>query len=345
MRFFWNKDDPATAERQYRAGYNDAITNADYASVTGDDERLDGYAIGLVVFGIQMYAGAFAVADVDPPLPALSPDYMASIARRLITSGNAVDAITVGGNGLALLPASTWDVTGRPDPASWRYILDLPGPSRDDTIRTAAGGVIHCRVGQGRWPWIGQSPLRNASLTARMLTRLELRLGDEARARVGHLVEHDAGVSQATLDSVGDNLKIANGGSMLVAKGGGGDPQRNGAPGWGKVRIGADFPAGNIELRRDVGRDALAALGINPQLLTGDGSAIRESYRQLLRIAIAPMGRMVAAELTAKLDREITIGFDSIFAADVAAAARAFKSYVDSGLPTSEAKELAGIGL
>ena len=345
MRFFWNKDDPATAERQYRAGYTDAIINADYASVTGDDERLDGYAIGLVVFGIQMYAGAFAVADIDPPLPALSPDYMASIARRLITSGNAVDAITVGGNGLALLPASTWDVTGRPDPASWRYILDLPGPSRDDTIRTAAGGVIHCRVGQGRWPWIGQSPLRNASLTARMLTRLELRLGDEARARVGHLIEHDAGVSQATLDSVGDNLKIANGGSMLVAKGGGGDPQRNGAPGWGKVRIGADFPAGNIELRRDVGRDALAALGINPQLITGDGSAIRESYRQLLRIAIAPMGRMVAAELTAKLDREITIGFDSIYAADVAAAARAFKSYVDSGLPIAESKELAGIGL
>ena len=46
MRFFWNKDDPATAERQYRAGYTDAIINADYAAVT-DDERLDGYAIGL----------------------------------------------------------------------------------------------------------------------------------------------------------------------------------------------------------------------------------------------------------------------------------------------------------
>ena len=105
------------------------------------------------------------------------------------------------------------------------------------------------------------------------------------------------------------------------------------------------MPATNIELRRDVGRDALAALGVNPQLVNGDGSGIREAYRQLLRIAIAPLGKIVAAELTAKLDREITISFDPIFAADVAAAARAFKSYVESGLPTTEAKELAGIGI
>lgn len=346
MRWPWqHRAEPAQTERQYRHNYTDAILDGDYAVVTADDERIDPSAVGMVVFGIAMYTGAFAVADVSPALPALSPDYLARVARRLLTSGDSLDAITVNRDGLALLPASTWDVYGPPDPARWRYILDLPGPSRDETVRTSADGVIHCRIGQSKYSWQGRSPLTNAGLTARMLARLETRLGDESRARAGYLLEYDPGVSKATLDKIEADVKSARGGTALAEKGGGGDPMRGHSPGWGKVRIGAEFPATNIELRRDVGRDALAALGVNPQLIAGDGSAIRESYRQLLRIAIAPMGRIVAAELTAKLDREITIGFDEIFAADVAAAARAFKSYVESGLPTAEAKELAGIGI
>ena len=342
---FRHRAEAAPVARQTRQNYTETILDGDYGVVTADDSRIDPSAIGLVVFGIAMYTGAFAVADVTPSLPALSPDYMARVARRLLTSGEALDAITVSMGGLALLSASTWDIYGPPDPGRWRYILDLPGPSRDETVRTTADGVVHCRIGQGRYPWQGRSPLKNAGLTSRMLTRLETRLGDESRARAGYLLEYDQGVSQATIDQVAADVKIAAGGTALAEKGGGGDMQRGHVPGWSKLRIGADIPAGNVELRRDVGHDALASLGINPQLVTGDGSAIRESYRQLLRIAIAPMGKLVAAELSAKLEREVTISFDPIFAADVAAAARAFKSYVESGLPTAEAKELAGIGI
>ena len=152
-----------------------------------------------------MHVGVFAVAIVSPALPALSPDYMAGIARRLLTSGNALDAIRVGRDGLALLPASTWDVTGPPDPARWRYILDLPGPSRDETIQASADGVIHCRVGQSCYPWMGCSPLLNAGLTSRMLTRLETRLGDKARA--GYLLQYDVGVSDATVQKTEADVK------------------------------------------------------------------------------------------------------------------------------------------
>ena len=77
-------------------------------------------------------------------------------------------------------------------------------------------------------------------------------------------------------------------------------------------------------------------------LITGDGAAIRESFRQLMRIALAPLAAIVAAELTAKLDRQVTIGFDAIHAADVAAAARATGSYVQSGVDLERALELAG---
>ena len=344
MRFPWTKTETPPEGRQLRS-YTDEILDAEYGQVTGDDTNLDATATGMVAFGIAMYTGAFATADVTPDLPALSPDYMARVARRLLTGGNAVDAIRVNRDGLALLPASTWDVTGPPDPARWRYIVDLPGPSRDETIRTSADGVIHVRIGQGKYPWDGRSPLRNAGLTARMLKRLELRLGDETGSRAGYLLQYDTGLAAGAVQAIEADVKAARGGTVVTAKGGGVDGVRSGNHGWGLQRVGATVPAGNIELRRDVGMDALAALGINPRLVIGDGSAVREAYRQLLRIAIAPLGKIVAAELTAKLDREVAINFDPIFAADAAAAARAFKAYVESGLPTNEAKELAGIGI
>ena len=344
MRFPWTKTDAEPEGRQLRS-YTDTILDSDLAQATGDDASLDAAATGMVAFGVAMYVGAFAVADVTPALPALSPDYMARVARRLLTSGNAVDAILVNRDGLALLPASTWDITGPPDPARWRYVVDLPGPSRDDTIRTSADGVIHVRIGQGKYPWDGRSPLRNAGLTARMLQRLELRLGDETGSRAGYLLQYDTGLAAGAVQAIEADVKAARGGTVVTAKGGGVDGVRSGNHGWGLQRVGSTVPESNVMLRRDVGMDALAALGINPRLIIGDGSAVREAYRQLLRIAIAPMGRIVAAELTAKLDREVTVNFDPIFAADVAAAARAFKSYVESGLPAAEAKELAGIGI
>ena len=204
---------PRKAAPQVRQDFTELVLNSDYGQVTGDDSRLDANAVGMVAFGVAMYCGAFAVAEITPAMPALDPDHMASIARRLITNGNAVDAITVGGDGLALLPASTWDIYGPPDPARWRYIVDVPGPSRDQTIRTSRDGVVHCRIGQGKYPWIGRSPLLNAGLTARMLARLELRLGDESRARPGYILEYDPGVSKATIDDVAANVKTANGGN------------------------------------------------------------------------------------------------------------------------------------
>ena len=101
----WKREpDPSELEKQYRRGYTDGQLADDYATATGTADNLDANAVGMVAFGIAMYTGAFAVAEITPAMPALDPDHMASIARRLLTGGDALDAITVNADGLALLP-------------------------------------------------------------------------------------------------------------------------------------------------------------------------------------------------------------------------------------------------
>lgn len=342
MKLPWTKSD---TERQYRATYTDQVLDADWASATsGGSHKAD--QMGRVAYGIRLFEAAFALAEVRPAIPALTPEVMAGIAQRLLIRGNALFAIDVDLDGLRLLPVHTWDIGGLASPATWRYALDLAGPSRDETRRVTGDGVIHCRIGASTAsPWLGISPLAAAGLTSRMLTNLETRLGDETTTRAGYLVPHPDGVAQSTITNLRARLAKMVGGNGLIEAGAGGDqPMRGGARPWQPVRLGADVPQYNVELRRDVAEDALASLGINPRLLIGDGSAIRESFRQF-SATVHGMAALVSAELAAKLDRPgLEITFAKLGAIDVAARARAAGTYAGiEGIESERALTLAGV--
>ena len=74
---------------------------------------------------------------------------------------------------VALIPAGTWDVRGGWAPASWRYRLDLFGPSGNITRLLPADAVLHWRwnVDPVR-PWHGQPALALASATAGTAVRV-----------------------------------------------------------------------------------------------------------------------------------------------------------------------------
>ena len=56
---------------------------------------------------------------------------LSMIGRALIRQGEIVFAIEVrDGRVMLAIPASSWDVTGDVDPASWSYSLTLGGPSQ-----------------------------------------------------------------------------------------------------------------------------------------------------------------------------------------------------------------------
>ena len=118
-------------------------------------------------------------------------------------------------------------------------------------------------------------------------------------------------------------IKDAKGGLALVptmmAGGWKGDRASEPRKDWGMVRIGASPPESLRALRSDVGQAVASACGIPPDLIAAgtDAAGQRESYRRWLWSTIVPVGRMVAEELSAKLDAPIALTFDRLGAGDL----------------------------
>ena len=67
----------------------------------------------------------------------------------------------------------------------------------------------------------------------------------------------------------------------------------------------------------------------------------REAYRQLLHGRIAPLGRLVEAELNAKLEYQVTLNLERSRVADVTSKARAYASLVNAGMDATEAAQIS----
>ena len=90
---------------------------------------------------------------------------------------------------------------------------------------------------------------------------------------------------------------------------------------WKPQRIGADPPAALVTQEERASMEVYAACGVPPALFAvGEGTAQRESYRRFLHGTVAPLARIVAAELSSKLDGDVVLNFDSLFAADLSGA-------------------------
>ena len=90
--------------------------------------------------------------------------------------------------------------------------------------------------------------------------------------------------------------------------------------------------------------EVYAACGLSGALFTeGDGTAKRETYRQALHSVIAPLGRMVEHELSAKLETPVSLSWAELRAGDIAGRARAFQSMVGGGMDVAKAATLAGL--
>ena len=136
--FGWLRGNTQPAE-EHRS-YTDAVIDQ-LVAAAGGGGNAKSTETAAVEFAVGMIARCFAIAEVRPGLPALKPGLMAQIARSILTSGDFLAAIEVDRQGMiGLRPAASWDVLGGPNPESWRYRLDLAGPSR-----TEPGGCLGTR--------------------------------------------------------------------------------------------------------------------------------------------------------------------------------------------------------
>ena len=335
------------ANTEVRSGYTDALVTLAAANAAGAASTSQAAESTAVEFAVGKLAMCFATAELTPAI--LGPEALARLARCLLLSGNAVYAIDVDREGaLRLLPAASWDISGGPLPESWRYQLDLSGPSRVESRRLPAEAVVHVRIGADEaTPWRGVSPLLAAGISTQLLARLESAFRDESGARSGFLLPIPDGLADDVVDGLKADLAAMKGnvGIVETTSSGAGQGRAN-APinDWTPKRFGATFPQHNVELRRDVAANVCSALQIPPVLYAGgDGGQMREGYRQLLVASVQPLARIILEELSAKLERPIEVNFRRLAAADIAARARAFGSLVTAGLEPPEAKVRSGL--
>lgn len=341
----------ARAEQaENRAAYTDALIASVLASAQGN-LTAQAERTAAVEFATGLIERCFAVSNVTPESlfrVTLTPLALSRMARQLILTGNSISAIDTSSGGLLLLPVANYDIAGGYRESSWRYRLELAGPSRLATRRLPSRAVVHVRMGSSvQEPWRGCSPLLNAGLTASMLGRLERRMAQEVNARVGHLLAIPDGTSEEQVTALRRDLAALEGNIALTETTSSGHGQgMRAAPqiDWQLRRFGAQVPESNIALRTDASMDVISALGIPPSLFRGtDGVSAREAYRLLLVSTLQPIADLIADELSRKLETTVTLGFKRLHAADIQARARAFGGMVAAGIDNETALELSGL--
>ena len=333
-----------------RASYQDTLVEAVLSAAQGN-LTAKAQQSAAVEFGIGLLERCFAVSDVKPESLSrvtLTPLALSRIVRQLILTGNSVSAIDTASGELLLLPAANYDIQGGVRESSWRYRVELSGPSRLTSRRLPSTGVVHIRMGSSvQEPWRGCSPLINAGLSAAMLGRLERRMAQEVNARVGHLLMLPDGTSEEQITALRRDLASIEGGISLVETEAAGHGQGvRAAPqvDWQLRRFGANVPESNVALRSDIALDIIAALGIPAPLFHGsDGVSAREAYRLLLVTTLQPIAELITDELSRKLETTVSIGFRRLHAADIQSRARAFGTMVAAGVSEEVAMSVSGL--
>lgn len=307
---------------------------------------------GALQAGAGLYGRAFASATINGARPAvarvLTPSVLEHIGRGLIRTGECLLYLRVTRDGLRLFPVVSHDVLGTYDPATWRYRLDLSGPSGTWSVNARPDSVVHCRyMTDPAQPWRGLAPLDVARSAGKLNAETNAALTDESSGPRGLLLPVPKDGGDESLNTLREQLASLGGKAALVettAGGYGQGPANAPRADWKAQRLGMGAPDSLVNLRNDADRLILGLLGVPLGLLEKtDGAALRESWRQFLYASVQPLGRIVAGELRDKLDTPLTFEWSNLGASDISGRARAFNSLVAGGMELDKALAVTGL--
>ena len=311
-----------------------------------EDEAVRGKATATEIAATEAAAGwigrCFAAAEVaGDRFGVVSRAVLELIGRELVRRGEMVFVIE--GPPIRLIPAGNWNVHGIEDPETWRYRVDTFGPDSTRTRWEPGAGVVHARVNcDPRRPYEGRSALEVARSSAATAAAAERSSEAEARVPVNRIApipasDDDRKKYRAALKRGG--IRVVSSQAAYTAG------QQEQSRRWEPAAMQPAPAQGHVQLRRDSAHDVLAAFGIPPALFSdrADGTSRREAYRQVVFTLLEPWGRVVAEELSAKLDSTISLSFAGMHGADLSTRGRALKQLVDAGVPLAEALAIVGL--
>lgn len=343
MRWPWSRP----SEPETRADASDLAVAALHTAASSTPATAA--ALASVVACAALLARVCSLATVSGRFAdVVTPVWIAEAVRDMAMHGESVYRIDVNAGGLRLDRASACNVEGGADPATWRYVVTIPGPTTSVDVTLPRASVLHLTYAtERRQPWRGTPPWKQASLTAGLAAELERRLHTEAAAPSGYVL----GMPGDDPDKWPD-LGKAKGGTLAISS-------VTGA-GWsgGAVqaprrevearRFGISPPQTLQGLRWDLQQGIVSCYGIAVELLAeraSGGSDRRASWAELIAGTARPLLVRVEDELRRSLDDSMRLVLDDARAqpVDLLARARVAAALVESGRPIDEALATAGL--
>lgn len=333
-----------TETRSSGAGYTTQVMQARAEYITG----VDGVAelTGTVQGCVSLWEGGLSLADVRGT-DLLTPFNLALAARAIALRGECVFYVTDD----RLIPASDWDLTTRlARPVAYR--LGLPDTGGGKSITALAGEVLHFKIGADvTMPYVGQSPLRRARLTAGLLQVMESALSEVyANAPIGSSVVPFPETPEIDLNDMASRFKGYRGRvqvreSVTVHAAGGPAPQQD----WKPNDLTPDLSKAMTRETLAAARDAInTVFGVLPGLTYGatTGPMVREAQRHLAQWVLQPIGAMIAEEASLKLGAKVELDvMRPLQAYDAGGRARAMAGIVQALAQAKEAGVDPGLAL
>ena len=327
------------------SNYTEQIVSQLLAGASGAN---DGSALAALETAARIWGAGLSSATLKPEnnlaLRSVSPAVLDAVGRGLCRVGESLHAISVFNGQVLLTPCGSWSVHGGDSPESWSYRCTLNGPSSTREITLPAASVLHVRYSPSAdRPWRGRSPVTLALDTFKAASRLEGAAKEEFSFTQKQLIAPRRGA--------GDFSPIDNLQPDVITKIVDSFAQHVGAPtivlpaDVVPSRLGPEPPDSFALLRDRFEQSILAACGIPPSLIAAqaNGTAMRESFRQILHSLLKPLGAIIGEELREKLHPDAALDFSALKAGDVVGTSRALKSLVAAGLTPESAAAIVGI--
>lgn len=363
IRWPWRRD--LTAQTAPR-NYGELIDQMVYWLATGARGEVDVRLSGVLESASRLYQSAFAgtqpVSGSGVVAAALSADQLGQAGRDYIQRGEAVFLIHTRPE-LQLEPVIITDAHGRPGQVT--YTVRREGPDESIELETGGQDIIHAIFERdSARPYIGTPPWISGGHAARAVAALERWIGDEAGGSQGwtfaSAFENSSSGGQGAAPTERQSRQVRQTGRARF-----GDTRGEvvplptqhrplmhansvgPAPGtadrlW---RFGPEFANPAPMLYQQLRAVVAASCGVPPLLLSdaAGGPAVRDAYRWWISTQVAPLTRVLAAELTRKLGAEVRLELPESRTADIQSRARAVHSLTQSGVKLEQALELTGL--
>ena len=345
-------------KRSAGGGYSDAVVAAIEAQAAA--KVADASSTAAVESVAGMLSRAFADADViaeDWAAEAVSPFWLMQVGRSLIREGASLSVIHMSGSGrVHLVPAAFWnferyDGTGGDLEDGWEARVTTYGPGSSHTRLLGRDRLVYVRWGTSPGTrYRGQGPTSWAHLTARLQGEVERSLGDEAAGPIAHIlpVPQDGGdgTDDDPLKALKADIGAARGKAVLTettAAGWGEGKASAPMSDWKPQRLGPNPPASMVAVADAAFSRMVAACGASVSLFSdADGTAQREAWRRWHLGTVQPLAKLLAHELTLRLETPVALRLDK-YPTDLAGRASAFKALVTGGMDVGGAAAVSGL--